>query len=533
METRTEGEAKAKGAAKSTNAIPCMDPATLESLGDVPVVPAEEVRARVERARRAQRVWARVPFVERRRVLARILQHVLDHADELVDLICRDSGKTRENALLGEIWPVCEKLRHTIAHGERDLRPERVSSGLLAHKRATIEYHPLGVIGIICPWNFPLQNVLGPTVPALMAGNACVVKVSEWTSWSAPRIQRIFDEAFRDYGYPVDVVQIVTGYAETGAALVSGGVDKVVFTGSMPNGRRVVAESANTLTPVILELGGKDPMIVCDDASIEQAVHAAMAGVFITSGQMCLAAERVIVFDHVHDVFVEKVVELASKLRQGPPLAGDVVDVGAMTMPHQVGIVEKLVEDAVKKGATVRVGGKRNRGLGGNFFEPTVLTGVTRDMAIAQEETFGPVLCVFRIRDEEEAVKLANDTHFGLGSTVFTKDARRGKRIADQIRAGSTVVNDFGLAYMAHALPFGGVKGSGFGRLNGREGIRAMCNVKAVMTDRFPFSRPTKLYPVKPGDYVKNKVLIELIYRSELFARFSSAVELAKQLLRK
>jgi acyl-CoA reductase-like NAD-dependent aldehyde dehydrogenase len=533
METQIEGEAKAKGAAKTNKSIPCMDPATLEPLGDVPVVAAEEVRARIERAKKAQRVWARVPFVERRRVLGRILAHLLDHADELVDMICRDSGKTRENALLGEIWPVCEKLRHTIAHGERDLAPERVSSGLLAHKRATIEYHPLGVIGIICPWNFPLQNVLGPVVPALMAGNACVVKVSEWTSWSAPRIQRIFDEAFRDFGYPVDLVQIVTGYAETGAALVSGGVDKVVFTGSMPNGKKVLAESAKTLTPVILELGGKDPMIVCDDASLDQAVCAALAGVFITSGQMCLAAERVIVFDHVHDAFVEKVVEAASRLRQGPPLCGDVVDVGAMTMPGQVGIVEKLVDDAVKKGAVIRMGGRRNRGLGGNFFEPTVLTGVTREMAIAQEETFGPVLCIYRVANEEEAVKLANDTQFGLGSTVFTKDARRGKRIADQIRAGSTVVNDFGLAYMANALPFGGVKGSGFGRLNGREGIRAMCNIKAVMTDRFPFSRPMKLYPVKANDYARNKALIELLYRSELFARLSGAVEFAKQLLRK
>jgi acyl-CoA reductase-like NAD-dependent aldehyde dehydrogenase len=220
-------------------------------------------------------------------------------------------------------------------------------------------------------------------------------------------------------------------------------------------------------------------------------------------------------------------------MRQGPPVRGGTVDVGAMTMPHQLEILERLVDDAVKKGATVEVGGKRNRGLGGQFFEPTVLTGVTREMAIAQEETFGPVLCIFRVADEDAAIALANDTQFGLGSTVFTRDPRRGKRIADQIQAGSTVVNDFGLAYMANALPFGGVKSSGFGRLNGREGIRAMCNVKAVMTDRFPLRRPMKLYPVKPDDYTKNKTIIELIYRDDLISRLGNAIELVRHLLRK
>ncbi len=383
-------------------------------------------------------------------------------------------------------------------------------------------------------WNFPLQNVLAPAVPALMAGNACIIKVSEWTSWSAPRIRRVFDDAFQAFGYPTDLVQVITGYADTGAALVSGGVDKIVFTGSLPNGKKVLAESAKTLTPVILELGGKDPMIVCDDAVLEQAVHAAMAGTFISSGQMCLAAERLLVFDRVHDAFVDQVVQAVSALRQGPPLDGQIVDVGAMTMPHQLEIIEKLVDDAVYKGATVRAGGKRNRGLGGQFFEPTVLTGVTREMAIAQEETFGPVMCIFRVRDEEDAVRTANDTAFGLGSTVFTRDARRGRRIARQIRAGSTVVNDFGMNYMANALPFGGVGGSGFGGLNGREGLRAMCNIKSVLDDRFPFlHQPVKLNPVREGDYARSKATIEMLYRRDFVARVSSAFELARRLFRK
>ncbi len=526
-EARSE---KAKPVAASPSTIPCHDPATGLSLGEVPAMSTAEVQSRIARARSAQVAWGQTSFAERRRVLGSLLDYLLDHTDELVDVVCRDAGKTRENALLGEIWPVCEKLRHTIATGERDLSPERVSPGLLVHKVAQIEYQPLGVIGVICPWNFPLQNVLGPTIPALMAGNAALVKVSEWTSFSAPRFQAMFDHVLREAGHSPDLVQILTGYAETGIALVAGGVDKIVFTGSMPNGKRVLADSAKTLTPVILELGGKDAMIVCDDAELDQAVHAAMAGTFISSGQMCLAAERILVFDEVHDAFVARVVAEASQLRQGPPLEGRLVDVGAMTMPGQVDIVAKLVDDAVKNGARAVIGGKRGQTGQGQFFEPTVLVGVTPEMAIATEETFGPVMCIFRVRDEADAIRLANSTSYGLGSTVFSRDAKRGRRIADQLRAGSTIVNDFGLAYMANDLPFGGVGGSGFGRLNGREGLRAMCNIKSVMTDRFPFHRPIKLYPVKAGDYARARATIDLLYRRSISKRAQALVSLVRGL---
>jgi acyl-CoA reductase-like NAD-dependent aldehyde dehydrogenase len=532
QEARAKGKKSAPASADAKTTIPCHDPATLESLGEVPVVSPDEVKELIARARRAQVRWAATSFAERRRVLRRLADYLLDHCDELVETICRDAGKTRENAILGEMWPILEKIRHTIATGEKDLAPERVSSGLLAHKVATIEYQPLGVIGVICPWNFPLQNVMGPTIPALFAGNAVIVKVSEWVAWSAPRFQAIFDAVLKDCGYPTDLVQVVNGYAETGAALVSGGVDKIVFTGSMPNGKKVLAESAKTLTPCILELGGKDPMIVCDDANLDQAVHSALAGTFIASGQMCLAAERLIVFDAIHDRFVDAVLAVASQLRQGPPLAGTPVDVGAMTMPAQIDIVEKLVNDAVEKGAVVRLGGKRATGLGGQFFQPTVLTGVTPEMAIAREESFGPVMCIFRVRDEEEAIRLANDTAYGLGSTVFSTDHARARRIADRIRAGSTVVNDFGLAYMANALPFGGVGGSGFGRLNGREGIRAMCNQKSVLTDRFPFLHfATKLYPVAPGDYERTRATLDVLYRADPASRLSGVVSLVRGML--
>ncbi|MBI4957237.1 MAG: aldehyde dehydrogenase family protein [Myxococcales bacterium] len=529
--------------ARAPATIRCFDPATLEPLGEVPVTPPAEVVERIARARRAQARWAETSFDERRRVLGLLLEHVTSHADELAALVVRDSGKTRENAMLGEIWPVCEKIRYTLAHGEKHLRPERRSAGIFPHKRAVVLYQPLGVIGIICPWNYPLQNVLGPTIPALFAGNAVVVKVSEWTAWSSARIQAVFDAVLRAAGHDTDLVQIVNGYGDTGAALVSGGVDKIVFTGSVENGRRVLAESARTLTPVVLELGGKDAFIVCDDADLEQAAHAALAGAFIACGQNCLAAERMLVFDAVYERFVTRVTELAATLRVGAsPLPGAgagsagaraeaPVDLGAITSTAQLAIIERLVADAVARGARVLTGGRRGSAPG-LFYEPTVLEGCTPDMAILQEETFGPIICLVRVADEAEAIATANATRFGLSATVMTRDRARAERMARAIVAGGTSVNDFGLTYMAMDLPFGGVRNSGFGRLNGREGLRACTNPKAVLYDRLPFGMPAKLYPVGRFDYELARSAIQALYAPGLGKKLAGAWQALRTVVR-
>jgi len=505
--------------------IHCTEPATGRVLGTVLANTPDEVRAAVTRARAAQKSWANTSFATRRKVLEVMQAHLLEHADELCELIVRDAGKTRENAMLGEIWTVSEKLRWTRKHGERFLRPERVSSGLFVHKKATIEYLPRGVVGVICPWNYPLQNILAPVIPALFAGNACVVKVSEHVAWSAKRILEITDEALRSVGQSTDLVQVVQGYGEVGAALVSSGVELVVFTGSMANGRKVIAESAKTLVPVILELGGKDALVVCDDADVEMAAHAALNGAYIAAGQNCLAAERVLVMDGVHDAFVKRVTQLASELRQGAPLE-EHVDVGAMVTAQQAEIVEHLVADAVEKGATAVVGGARPDRRG-HYFEPTVLTGVTSGMKIMHEETFGPVMVVARVKDDEDAVRVANETQYGLGCTVMSKDPRRAKALADRIDSGSASINDYGLTYMAQDLPFGGVKGSGYGRLNGREGLRACTNRKAVLEDRLPFGQqPAKLYPVAPGTYEKVRGTLRAIYGGGVKARLRGMKDL-------
>ncbi len=510
----------------AASVIPCFDPATREPLGEVRVDGPEAVALAVQEAREAQAGWASSSFGERRRLLQAMLDHLLEHADELCELVVRDAGKTRENAMYGEIWPVADKLKWTISHGEKALRPERVSSGMLVHKRATIEYHPRGVIGVIAPWNYPLQNILGPVIPALMAGNAVVIKPSEQVAWSSSRFQGLFDTVLDAAGLPRALVRIVNGYAATGAALIQAGVDQVVFTGSLPNGKKVLAEAARQVTPVVLELGGKDPFIVCDDAHLEQAVHAALAGIYIHCGQNCLAAERLIVSDGIYDAFEARLVEMVSALRQGPPLAGDVVDCGAIVSPHQVDIVERLVDSAVDEGARVLVGGKRGLPEVGQFFEPTVLAGVTPEMTIFKEEVFGPVALLIRVAGEEEAVRVANDSAYGLGATVLTRDKARARRVHRQVRSGMVSVNDFGLTYMAQALPFGGVKGSGFGRLNGRDGLRACCTTKSVLEDRLPMHQPAVLFPVGPADYDLARGAIRTLYSRGLGARWRGLKEL-------
>lgn len=513
---------------RSDSSIDCFDPANRRHLGQVAVDSPEAVLRAVERARAAQRVWGRASLATRKQVLRQLLAFILEHADEICNEVVADSGKTRENAMLGEIWPVCEKLRWTIRNAEKHLRPERVSSGLMLHKKAVIEFHPLGVIGVICPWNYPFQNILGPAIPALMAGNAVVIKVSEWSAWSSLYFQKIFDQVLSAAGFSPDLVKIVNGYAATGKALVSSGVDSLVFTGSVDNGRRVLVESARNLTPVILELGGKDAMIVCDDADLDQSVHAALNGVFINAGQNCMSAERLLVFDNVFDEFRDRVVALTKNLSQGESSEEKLVDVGAIVSPIQLDLIERMVDEAVAGGARVLVGGKRALSERGQYFEPTILTDVTPAMAIMQEELFGPVMILHRVRDEEEAVRVANGTRFGLSSTVMSRDPKRAKRIAEQIVAGSTCINDFGLCYMVQDLPFGGTKSSGIGRLNGRDGLRACTNIKATLSDRLPIRQANRLFPVRQGDYGLALNTIRLIYDRRIARRASALLNILK-----
>jgi acyl-CoA reductase-like NAD-dependent aldehyde dehydrogenase len=509
--------------------IQCAEPASRRSLGAVPVDCSLGVNAAVRRCREAQRAWARTSFATRRAVLRLLLKHVLDHAEELCELVVRDSGKTREHALMGDIWPVCEKLRWTLAHGERHLRPERVSSGLLVHKRASVEFHPLGVIGAIVAWNYPFQNMVSPAITAVMAGNGIVIKPSEWVAWSASRFAEMLGDVLDAAGHSRDLVALVQGGPETGAELIGAGIDGLVFIGSVGNGRAVLAAAAQTITPVVLELGGNDPFIVCEDADLERAAQAAMAGCFINAGQNCVAAERLLVLDGIYDAFEARVAQLVAALRQGDTRASGRIDVGAIGTPTQLELIERLVTDAVRWGARVLVGGHRSLTAHGEFFAPTLLTDVTPEMEIMREETFGPVMVLCRVRDDEDAVRVANDTSFGLSSSVFSRDRARARRIAARLHVGMTAVNDFGgIVYMAQGLPFGGVKASGYGRMNGRDGLRGCCYAKSVLEDRTPLRLASRMPPAAPHTFERLAAAIRLVYGHSANRRARAAARLIR-----
>jgi acyl-CoA reductase-like NAD-dependent aldehyde dehydrogenase len=453
-------------------------PATLEAIGEIEVQTAEDVQAAVERARKAQPAWAALGFDQRARFVRRAIAVLLERRDELLDVIVRETGKPRAEALAAELLAACDAMEFYAKRARRILADRSVPVHLVKHKRLRISYKPLGVVGVITPWNFPFILSLNPSVQALMAGNAVLLKPSEVTPASGALVGELFEAA----GLPEGLLQVLTGDGETGRALVDAGVDKISFTGSVRTGRRVAEACGRNLVPCTLELGGKDPMIVCADADLDRAANGAVYGAFANAGQVCVSTERVYVVDEVADEFVRKVVERTAELRQGT--SGE-FDVGPMIWPHQLEVVERHVDEARAQGARVLAGGRRNPECRGLFYEPTVLVDVTDDMAILREETFGPVLPIVRVRDEAEALQRANASRYGLNASVWTRDKRKGAELARALESGAVVVNDCMLTYGVTEAPFGGVKDSGLGQVNGEIGLKSYCHAQSVLVDRF------------------------------------------------
>jgi acyl-CoA reductase-like NAD-dependent aldehyde dehydrogenase len=394
------------------------------------------------------------------------------------------------------------------------------------HKKARLEYHPLGVVAAIIPWNYPFQNIVNPLIAALMSGNAIIFKPSEWVAWSSSKFVTAFRNVIAEAGHNPDIVQAVQGLGATGAALASSKVDSILFIGSVDNGRRVIEASAKNVTPVVMELGGKDAFIVCDDADLEQAVHAALGGCYINCGQNCVASERILVHEAVYEEFEKRVTEHVNAFRQGTG-HDSVIDVGAIVTPLQLDIIEKAVQGAIAQGARLVTGAKRCLTDRGDYFEPTVLADVTPDMDIMREEVFGPVMLLCRVRDDRHAIEIANGVSYGLSSSVFSKNRRRARQIATQLETGMSAINEFGgITYMAQDLTFGGVKASGYGRMNGRDGLRSMCNVKAVIDDRLPIRVVSRIYPVDARDYGKFSGVIDLIYSRGFWSRLRGLAQL-------
>ena len=464
------------------------NPATLDCIGEFEVQTAAEVSGAIERARKAQPDWGALSVPERGRTLQRAVHILQERADEFVDVIVSETGKPRIEALAGEILSSCDALQFYAKAAKRILAQRTVPLHLLKTKKLQISYQPLGVVGIITPWNFPFVLSLNPTVQALMAGNAVVLKPSEVTPFSGRLVEALLAEA----GLPEGVFNLVLGDGETGAALVEGDVDKISFTGSVRTGRKVAEACGRRLVPCTLELGGKDPMIVCADADLVRAARGAVFGAFVNAGQVCTSTERVYVVDEVADEFTRRVVEETAGLRQGT--SGE-FDVGSITWPPQLEVIESHVRDAVAKGARVLAGGRRNPAYDGCFYEPTILTDVSHDMQIMRDETFGPVLPIMRVRDESEALRLANDSRYGLNASVWTRNKRKGVSLARSIRSGSAVVNDCMVTYGVTESPFGGVKDSGIGQVNGEIGLRSYCHAQSIVIDRFGGKSEFMWYP--------------------------------------
>src|SRR5689334_13332135 len=469
--------------AAQTREIVSIDPSTREEIGRAPLLDASEVNAAVSRARAAQPAWARLSYRERARFILRAREIVLEQLEEIAKLISRETGKPVTEAISMEVVPTLDLMHHFAHHAQGLLKRRKISLGQynFMARSSYIVYKPLGVVGIISPWNFPWATPLDEVVMALMAGNAVVVKPSELTPLTALKIADVFKQA----QLPAGLLEIVTGDGSTGAALVEAGVDKIMFTGSVKTGKRVAGAAAKHLTPVVLELGGKDPMIVCADADLENAARAAIWGAFCNSGQACASIERCYVHESVAEKFIDLVVQETRRLRQDKA-SSDAIDVGAMTNEQQLEIVEDHVSDAVERGARVRAGGHRLDNGGGWFHQPTVMTNVDHSMKLMRDETFGPVLPIMTFKTDEEAVRLANDSIYGLTASVFTGDIARGKRLAEQVDAGTVMINEVVYTHAVAQTPWGGVKQSGYGRTHGRLGLLELVSAQHIHVNAMP-----------------------------------------------
>lgn len=463
--------------------ITSYNPATGEALAALVCGGSEDVFRAVRRAKDAQPPWQATPVAQRVAVLRRFQQLLREQRDDVARLICREAGKPAAEALATEVLVVLDAAEFCIRNAHAFLRDRRLPHGNLAMKtkRGKLVREPYGVIGIIAPWNYPFSIPAIEALGALVTGNAVVLKPSEFTPLAAQELERLLLAA----GLDAALIQVIVGEGPTGAALLESPIDKLIFTGSVATGKRVGEAAARRLLPVVLELGGKDPMIVLDDADLEIATSGALWGAFMNAGQTCLSVERCYVHRSLYEPFLEKCREKISKLRVGNGI-GSEVEIGPMIHERQLKIVESQVNDAVQRGARLLAGGRRLSEIGPTFYAPTLLADVTNDMRLMQEETFGPVLPVAPFDSDEEAVRLANNSDFGLAASVWTGNRGRGEAMAAKIKAGTVMLNDMISCFGIAEAPHGGFKQSGIGRTHGEMGLEEMVQTKYVDVDLLP-----------------------------------------------
>jgi len=493
---------------KAGHDIVVKNPATGETVVELAPTTTDEVVAAVGRARAAQVIWSHLSLAERQQALLRYRDLLIDQSEGIVSTLVRETGKSRGEAYGNEFFYVCDAIGYWARRGRKFIGTEKVRPHLFKAKKVVSCYEPMGVVGIISPWNFPLVLTLGEAIPAMMAGNSVLIKPSELTPTSILAAVALAREV---PGFPADLIQVVLGFGETAETLIDH-VDMVSFTGSVEVGRKVALRAAQRLIPVSLELGGKDPMIVLKDADLERAANACVWGALMNSGQVCTSIERVYVEEPVYEEFAAKVAEKVARLRQAS--GSEEADIGSMTSPAQLEKVESQVADAVRRGARVIQGGRVVPDSVGLFYEPTVLVDVNHDMAVMKEETFGPVIPIMRVKDCVEALRLANDSPYGLDSSVFTRDSKLAQEMANGLESGSVCVNECLVNFVILDAPMGGRKQSGLGRRHGPEGIRKYCHQKTVVTDRFGMKNEFNWFPLtqKKGNLLKR--MIRVLYRS-------------------
>jgi acyl-CoA reductase-like NAD-dependent aldehyde dehydrogenase len=493
---------------EATETIEVENPATGQVIRTLPVTSPEEVRVLADRARTAQPAWEALGFEGRGRVLRRMQKWVVDNSERVIQSLIDETGKTYEDAAVVELAYGAGALGFWAKRAPGYLADEKIrtSNPFVLGRKLVVRYRPVGVVGVIGPWNYPLTNSFGDAIPALAAGNGVVLKPSEVT----PLTSLLLADGLRACGMPENVLQIAIGGAETGTALIDA-VDFVMFTGSTATGKKVMARAAETLTPVSLELGGKDPMIVLADADIERAANAATYYSMQNGGQTCVSIERVYVESPIYDRFVDAVTERVRALRQGPPDGPASVEVGAMTFPPQLDVVSRHVEQARAAGARITTGGHVREGAG-RFYEPTVLADVDHTMDAMRDETFGPTMPIMKVADADEGVRLSNDSPYGLAASVWTKDVSKGERLARQIEAGAVTVNDAQINYVALELPMGGWKSSGIGSRHGADGIRKYTRKQALVVTRFAPKRDIHMLPYSAKRTKLIERMVKLVY---------------------
>ena len=462
--------------ADSDRTFTSLDPRDGSVLGRYRIMDAADVAATVDRARSAAQWWGELGFRGRRELLLDFKKAIATGADSLASQISAETGKPHDAGYF-EVMLTVEFLDWAARNAQKVLRPRRVSTAMPSmNQKAIVEYLPLGVVGVIGPWNFPAYTPMGSISFALAAGNAVVFKPSELTPGVGTWLENTWNSVVPDH----PVLQVVTGFGETGTSLAQSGVDKIAFTGSGATARKVMAVCAETLTPMIAECGGKDAVIVAEDADLDKAAAAAAFGTVLNAGQACVGVERVYVAEPVYQQFVDKLTAALSRARPGPD---DTATYGPMTLPRQVDIVRRHILDALDHGATAVMGGLES--VRDRYIEPVVLKGVPETSAAVQEETFGPTVVVEPVQDLDDAVERANSTHYGLGASVFSRNKKKGLQTARRIRSGAVSVNSFGGPGTVPALPFGGIGESGFGRIHGADGLREFSRPHAVTVERF------------------------------------------------